>query len=197
MNYVLKCFFHLKCKISTKNRKRGSWEEAEQSLNQADPAHTRRRPGHPSVWVDQCDLISHHFLLLLVLSGANRWLLLVKDETVTCEAAAIKTNVNFIWVLELHVTLPSVMYQRVGCWWGRGGGNSHRRGVSNLQHHGNTNKNKTLKLYNRSSITDQSSLEGPWSFILLFLCFRWFAERLLPPSRFSGSAHRDASHTEV
>lgn len=46
----------------------------------------------------QCDLINHHLLLLLVLSGANRWLLFVKDETLTCEGSAIKTNVNFIWV---------------------------------------------------------------------------------------------------
>lgn len=132
------------CKETTKNRKRGSWEETEQSLNQADPAQTRRRPGYPSVWVDQCELISHHFLLLLVLIGANCWLPFVKDETLTCEAAAIKTNVDFIWVLELQVTLPSIMYQRVGCW---------------EQHHGDTNKNRTLKLYNRPSITDQSSLE--------------------------------------
>lgn len=31
-------------------------------------------------------------------------MLFVKDENLTCEAAAINTNVHFIWVLELHVT---------------------------------------------------------------------------------------------
>lgn len=187
------------CKIPTKNRKRGSWEETEQSLNQADLAQTRRRPGYPSVWVDQCDLISHHFLLLLVLIGANCWLPFVKDETLTCEAAAIKTNVHFIWVLGLHVTLPSIMYQRVGC-WERGGGSCHRRGVSNLQHHGDTNKNRTLKLYNRPSITDQSSLEVREVSFCFFLAFfalrRGFCRHLalvVPPAEMSAILYiRDA-----
>lgn len=128
----------------------------------------------------QCDLISRHLLLLLVLSGANHWLLFVKDETLTCEGSAIKRNVNFIWCRglhtrflppkELHVILPSIMYQSVGCngGWVRGGG----RGGSNLQHLGSTNKNRTLKLHNRPSITHQHRLElCEVSFCFNLACF--------------------------
>lgn len=128
----------------------------------------------------QCDLISCHLLLLLVLSGANHWLLFVKDETLTCEGSAIKTNVNFIWcrVLcvrffppkELHVISPSIMYQGVGC-EGVGEGEGSW-GVSNLQHLGSANKNRTLKLHNRPSITHQHRLElceGSFGFCLA--CF--------------------------